>query len=168
MGRSSKERRKVKSQSKFLATETSNLNVSAPAFVPNSVIRKPVPPRMPAKLQTKAMELGVNEIERATADTITKSATGRLSGIKLVRTRSDCSQLLNVTNEVLKALPLQRSAASELALTLNSELNVTNEVLKALPLQRSAASELALTLNSELNVTNGVLKALPLQRSAAS
>merc|ERR1712087_194494 len=62
------------------------------------------------------------------------------------------SQLLNVTNEVLKALPLQRSAASELALTLNSELNVTNGVLKALPLQRSAASELALTLNSELDL----------------
>ena len=113
------------------AKQTASLNANAPAFAPgSSAIKKPKAwtpkawtPKAPTKAATATAENGENDAARVpTANAATGvRLTGHLTGIKLVRSKSDRSRLLSLAQDIVgTGLPLQRSAASDLALSLDS------------------------------------------------
>ena len=105
---------------------TASLNASAPAFAPgSSAIKKPK--AWTPKATTKAAAPApAEDAENVSTRAPTANAasgvrlTGHLTGIKLVRSKSDRSRLLHLAQDIVGGLPLKRSAASDLALSLDS------------------------------------------------
>ena len=89
------------------------LNASATPFRPSGGIKKSKVPNFTPK---------PTKVELPSSPAATPAGTeptGHLSGVKLVRCKSDRGRLLNLAQDLLlEGLPLKRSAASELSLTL--------------------------------------------------
>ena len=79
----------------------------------------------------------------------TNSSDVRLAvaGVPLTRSKSDRARLLSIAQDVLSDPPLQRSAASDLQISMGEIF-----AQPSIPLTRSAASELALSIDATMSL----------------
>lgn len=89
----------------------------------------------------------------------TLSGEVRLTGVTLTRSKSARARLLHLAEDALQdssicgpGLPLTRSAASELALSLNDLQSPPKPKPTGLPLKRSVGSELAISLDNHMSL----------------
>jgi len=109
-----------------------------------SPIKKAPPPPKPAPTMSSPLAGG----KRPSDVRLTPNSE---LGVPLTRSKSDRARLLSLAQDVMADMPLQRSAASDLALSLGDVGGGAPVSSVGLPLTRSAASELAISLDAGMS-----------------
>mmetsp|Transcript_65804 Transcript_65804/g.146913 ORF Transcript_65804/g.146913 Transcript_65804/m.146913 type:complete len:216 (-) Transcript_65804:328-975(-) len=108
------------------AATPTKLNANAAAFRPTSAtnvrsVSGSITKKPKAPISMRSVE-GARPGDKIPSKSSRKTgSTGpEMTGVKLVRCNSDRARLLHLAQDIFDGLPLKRSAASDLALTLNS------------------------------------------------